>query len=83
MNEEEKIARLERDLEDALLRVYELESRQKSDSMIRFELEEMLRSIYHECHRLKESEEKPDIDTLLSNLAENIRRLMIDYKIRL
>jgi len=83
MSEEEKIEELERKLDEALLKVFDLESRRKSDSLVRYELEEVLRSIYHECSRLKASEEKPETDQLLENLAENIRKLFSDYKIRL
>lgn len=83
MTHEEKIEHLERQLDEALLKVFDLENKQKSDSLVRFELEEMLRSIYHECLRLKDSEEKPDTDTLLKNLSENISRLFLDFKLKL
>ncbi len=82
MTDEQKIQELEQKLDDALLKVFDLEAKQKSDSLVRYELEEILRSIYYECKRLKESEEKPAIDELLGNLSENIRRLFVDYKIR-
>lgn len=83
MTDEERIEDLGRKLDDALLRVFDLENKQKSDSLIRYELEEMLRSIYHECLRLKDSEEKPDTDAILKNLSENINRLFQDFKLNL
>ena len=42
MTDEEKIERLERQLDEALLKVFDLEHKHKSDSLIRFEMEEML-----------------------------------------
>ena len=83
MTDEERIEHLGRQLDDALLRVFDLENKQKSDSMIRYELEEMLKSIYHECLRLKDSGKKPDTDALLKNLSENIKRLFQDFKLNL
>ena len=83
MTDEERILQLEMQLDDALLKVFDLEKKQKADALVRYELEEMLRSIYYECLRLKESEEKPDAEHLLRNLSENIRQLMEDYKLRL
>lgn len=82
MNDEQKMQEMEQRLDNALLKVFDLEAKQKSDSLVRYELEEILRSIYYECKRLKESEEKPTIDELLGNLSENIRKMFIDYKIR-
>ncbi len=83
MTDDEKISELEKQLDDALLKVFDLERKQKTDELIRYELEEMLRSVYYECLRLKGSDEKPDVDSLLHNLSENIRNLMEEYKLRL
>jgi predicted DNA-binding protein (UPF0278 family) len=65
MDDAEKIAELERQLVEALLKVYELEKKVKANSLLRYDMEEILRGLYRECIQLKESEDKPDIDTLL------------------
>jgi predicted nucleic acid-binding Zn-ribbon protein len=85
MNEAEKIEELEKKLDAALAKVFELESQQKRDGMIRYELEEFVRSIYYECRNLleEESEVKPSLDKVLGNLSENIRKMARDYHIDL
>lgn len=81
--EEDKLEELERKLDDALVKVYELEARLKTEASVRFEFEEMLRSIYYESQSLKGAAEQPDGGTLLANLSANIERLFADYKIKL
>lgn len=85
MKEAEKIEVLEKKLDAALAKVFELESRQRRDAMIRYELEELVRSIYHECRNLlkEASEEKPPLEMVLENLYKNIRRMAKDYQIDL
>ena len=84
MDDNDKLAELEKQLDDAMAEKYELERQLKSDSMIRYELEEIIRSIYYECRNiLKEEGNKPDLEIVLSNLSENIRKLTKDYNIRL
>jgi hypothetical protein len=85
MNEAEKIEELEKKLDAALAKVFELENQQKRDGMIRYELEEFVRSIYYECRNLlkEESEEKPSLEKVLGNLSENIRKMARDYHIDL
>jgi hypothetical protein len=85
MNEAEKIEELEKKLDAALAKVFELEGQQKRDGMIRYELEEFVRSIYYECRNLlkEESEEKPSLEKVLGNLSENIRKMARDYHIDL
>ena len=85
---EAKIKELESKLDDALLAKFDLELKQKSDGMMRYELEEMIRNIFHACKNVSESEEnrheeKPDLDTVLKNLSENIRIFAKDYNIDL
>lgn len=84
MDDNDKIEALERQLDEAMAEKYELDRQLKSDSMIRYELEEVIRSIYHECRNiLKQEGQKPDLETVLSNLSENIRKLAKDYNINL
>lgn len=85
MNDTEKIEELEKKLDVALAKVFELESQQKRDGMIRYELEEFVRSIYYECRNLLEEEsgEKPSLEKVLGNLSENIRKMAGDYHIDL
>ena len=85
MSDAERIAELEKRLDVALAKVFELESQQKRDVMIRYELEELIRSIYHECRNLlkEESDEKPSLEKVLENLSINIRRMARDYQIDL
>ena len=87
---ENKIEALEGKLDDALLAKFDLELKQKSDSLLRYEMQEMIRNIYHECKNLSEpdaneryAEEKPDLETVLKNLSENIRIFAKDYNIDL
>ncbi len=87
---ENKIEDLENKLDDALLAKFELELKQKSDSLLRYEMQEMIRNIYHECRNLSEPdieerhlEQKPDLATILKNLSENIRIFAKDYNIDL
>ena len=84
MDDNDKLAELEKQLDDAMAEKYELERQLKFDSMIRYELEEIIRGIYRECRNiLKDEGEKPDLETVLSNLSENIRKLAKDYNIEL
>jgi len=85
---EAKIEVLESQLDDALLAKFNLELQQKSDSLLRYEMQEMIRNIYHECKSLsvteeRQYEEKPDLETILKNLSENIRIFAKGYNINL
>lgn len=85
MNEDrQRIEQLEKELDETKAKMFDMESRLKRENMIRFELEEVIRNIFYACHDMKKSEDKkPDLDTVLSNLAENIRKMAKDYNISL
>ena len=84
MDLEEKIEELELKLDEAMTKVFELESKNKREELIRYELEEFIRNIYHECRNiLKSEDEHPSLENVLENLSENIRKMAKDYHIRL
>ena len=85
---EAKIVVLENKLDEALLAKFELEQKQKIDGLLRFEMQELLRNIYHACHNLTETEsnrheKKPNLEIVLNNLSQNIRIFAKDYNINL
>lgn len=85
MEDQEKIRQLEKELDEAMVKVIDLENRAKRDSLLRYELEEMLRSIYRECRNIlkSEEEEKPELEQVLTHLSENIRKMAKEYHIGL
>jgi hypothetical protein len=85
MEDSEKIELLEKKLDEALAKVFELESLTKRDGLVRYELEEIIRSIYRECRNIlkNEEEKKPTVDQVLTHLSENIRKMAKEYRIDL
>lgn len=85
MEDSEKIELLEKKLDEALLKVFELENRAKRDGLVRYELEEFIRNIYRECRNIlkNEEEEKPTLEQVLTHLSENIRKTAREYYIEL
>jgi predicted metal-dependent hydrolase len=76
--------RLEQQLEEAHGRIYELESQLKRDSLIRSELEELVREIHLACQSILHTEDKKlTLEEAMGNLSENIRKLAKDYNIQL
>jgi chromosome segregation ATPase len=82
IEDQEKIQQLERELDEAMAKVFDLENRVKRDVLLRYELEEMLRSIYRDCREVLKAkeEEKPTLEKVLEHLSENIRKLARDYR---
>ncbi len=83
MKENERITQLEAQLDEAEAARFELSLSLKQEKNLRYELEEFVRSIYKECNNLLTEEDKPDIDTVLASLAENIKVMARAYQIRL
>ena len=84
MDNPESIDKLEQKLDEALAKIFDLEAKQKKDALIRYELEEFIRNIYHECRNILTSEEEnPSLENVLENLSENIRKMAKDYHIHL
>ncbi len=82
MEDLEKIQQLEKELDEAMAKVFDLENRVKRDGLLRYELEEMLRSIYRDCREVLKAKEKekPTLEKVLKHLSENIRKLARDYR---
>lgn len=85
MEDSEIIELLEKKLDEALAKVFDLESRIKRDGLVRYELEEIIRSIYRECRNIlkNEEEEKPELEQVLTHLSENISKMAKEYNINL
>jgi hypothetical protein len=85
MEDHEKIASLEIKLDEALSKVFDLESRAKRDGLVRYELEEIIRNIYRECRNIlkNQEEEMPTLEQVLTHLSENIRKIAREYHIDL
>jgi hypothetical protein len=84
MNTAEKYDELEAKLDEAMLRIYELEIQQERDRLVKYELQDFIRSIYHECRNLMKSEGQDlTLEEVLANLSENIRVMARDYRIDL
>ena len=82
MEDLEKIQQLEKELDEAMAKVFDLENRVKRDGLLRYELEEMLRSICRDCREVLKAKEKekPTLEKVLKHLSENIRKLARDYR---
>lgn len=82
MDDQDKIQQLEKELDEAMVKIFDLENRLKRDGLLRYELEEMLRSIYRACREILKSkeEEKPTLEKVLENLSENIRKMAREYR---
>jgi hypothetical protein len=75
---------LEQKLDEALLKVFDMERQIQRDRLLRYELEEFIRSIFRDCKQLLASEEeKPSLENVLENIIENIRKLQKEYNIHL
>ncbi len=83
MDENEKIIKLEAQLDKIDTERFEFKQNLEREKLIRYELEEMVRKIYNDCQSVLQQETKPEIDGVLKSLSENIRVMAKDYRIRL
>ncbi|MCF6361186.1 MAG: hypothetical protein L3J29_10555 [Cyclobacteriaceae bacterium] len=69
MNENEKIIKLEAQLDKIETERFTCTQDLEREKIIRYELEEMVRMIYNDCQSVLKQETKPDVDVVLKNLS--------------
>ena len=81
MEDEERIEKLEAQLDDVEEQLFNLQSDMKYVSTENIALKDFLSNLYHSCKELEDTEiETKDI---IKNLTENIQVFARDHKIRL
>lgn len=83
MEENERINKLEAEIDKIETERFEFKQDLEYEKLIRYELEEMMRRIYNDCRAVLNEEKKPPLETVLESLSNNIRVMAKDYGIRL
>ncbi len=83
MEENDKIIKLEAQLDKIETERFECKQDLERERLIRYELEEMVRRIYNDCQSVLKEEKKPSVDVVLKSLSDNIRVMARDYNIGL
>ncbi len=83
MEENERIIKLETQLDKIETERFEFKQDLEREKLVRYELEEMVRRIYNDCRAVLNEEKKPSLETVLKSLSDNIRVMAKDYNIRL
>jgi len=81
MEENERIIKLETQLDKIETERFEYKQDLEREKLIRYELEELVRRIYNDCRAVLQEEKKPALETVLESLSENIRVMARDYNI--
>ncbi len=83
MEENERIIKLETQLDKIETERFECKQELDREKLVRYELEELVRRIYNDCRAVLREEKKPALETVLESLSDNIRVMARDYNIRL
>ncbi len=84
MSAEEKIAELERQIDELQEEKFLLQQDFKKESFIKTELQEFIGNIYHSCNTLLEDKDSElEASEVIKNLLQNIKDFAREYKIRL
>ncbi len=83
MEENDRIIKLEAQLDKIETERFEYKQDLEREKLIRYELEEMVRRIYNDCRAVLKQEKKPEVDVVLKSLSDNIRVMAKDYNIKL
>ncbi len=83
MEENERIIKLEAQLDKIETERFEFKQDLEREKLIRYELEELVRRIYNDCRTVLSEEKKPTLETVLESLSDNIRVMARDYGLRL
>ncbi|MCF6352691.1 MAG: hypothetical protein L3J06_06755 [Cyclobacteriaceae bacterium] len=81
MEENERIIKLETQLDKIETERFEYKQELAREKLIRYELEELVRRIYNDCRAVLQEEKKPTLETVLESLSDNIRVMARDYNI--
>jgi len=83
MDENDKIIKLEAQLDKTETERFEFKQDLDREKLIRYELEEMVRKIYNDCQLVLKEEKKPSVDVVLESLSDNIRVMARGYGIKI